>query len=230
MRGLIAVLMVFLIAGCGSSARTATATISTVPIAEWTVPASAEFLPLPDPASKVDVTFNVEERYNYSQRNSAQRDTVAILRKAKSDFPGRPVLVRRRVHQRLEAAEQFGFDFFTINRVRRLSLRLFGQHSGVGHLRRLIPRTAPTMERCAEPGGLVERLRDHRLQGGPTTPAHRRFRGRLLREMFDQLQQLIRGQQRVAVVTDRAAQPPLDVQAAGTEVTRYLPRPHPPHR
>ena len=68
MRGLIAVLMVFLIAGCGSSARTATATISTVPIAEWTVPASAEFLPLPDPASKVDVTFNVEERYNYSQR------------------------------------------------------------------------------------------------------------------------------------------------------------------
>lgn len=93
MRGLIAVLMVFLIAGCGSSARTAAATISTVPIAEWTVPASAEFLPLPDPASKVDVTFNVEERYNYSQRNSAQRDTVAILRKAKSDFPGRPVLV-----------------------------------------------------------------------------------------------------------------------------------------
>lgn len=85
-----------LLTGCAGQDRAPNVTVA--PVADWAVPASAEFLPITGLAGgKVDVTFDIVERGGYSLRSSAMRDTVAILRQASTDYPGRAVLVAGRI-------------------------------------------------------------------------------------------------------------------------------------
>lgn len=89
MRGLIAVLLgLLLIAGCSSATTSAPTATTTVDMADWTVPPTVKFDAYDLPAGqRIEAGFDVTERHNYSPRNSAQRDTVAILRQVASSYP-----------------------------------------------------------------------------------------------------------------------------------------------
>ncbi len=95
MRGIIALLTVLLVAGCGTSRHESPrSTIPSVAVADWTMPPSAKFDAYDMPnGQRVEVSFDVTERNGYDARLSAQRDTIAILRQTASSYPSANIVL-----------------------------------------------------------------------------------------------------------------------------------------